>query len=93
MCLKEKLGTNKYAMKFMDCAEFGVIFQIRLKLTTCKVVAKLLRIPIIRDILLLLKSVAVYYADLIKDIFFVLFIKDTPHAEQRHLLKFAVPIS
>ena len=80
LCLKDKLGTNVLAEKFMDYVEFGAVTKIKLKIMDF-VDLKTTKIDpahkaFIVNMLLFLLNVTVYYLDLIKDIFFIIFIKN-----------------
>ena len=90
LCLKDCLGTNDLAMKFIEYINFGSGIRSKLKLIQ---IGSLIRKPInskYKDLTLMIASmlfnVILYYLDLIKDIFFILFIRKLVNEPENNFL-------
>ena len=80
ICLKYSLGTNELAGKFLDYVEFGFFTKNKMKIA--KYVRKIMskfnfRISsLILDVIIFTWNITLYYLDLIKDILFIIFIRN-----------------
>ena len=79
LCLKDALGTNEMAGKFMDYVEYGFFTRSKLEMLNriqqmlIKLDIKITSLSVLLNLLGFIVNITFYYLDLIKDIFFVIF--------------------